>query len=483
MAVASVHWEGFSREALRGLNDEVARAQAGAAQHAAVARLSHAALAGAAVADLMHDAVQAIAGCVPGSEVAVVAAADGGDDAFSIPLDEGHVLVVRTPAPLEEDERAFVESVATVLVAATAREQARRYEALAAAGQLAAGVAHDVTNIVTVIKLYAQLLESESELDGQAKERLHIIRTQAERAVSLGWQVMEAAQRQPLELADVDLVPFVNEFGRVIGGLLPAGVVLIVESDGPSHVVRADVTRLQQVLTNLAANAGQALTGGGGTLAIRVAADGAGWARIDVADTGDGIPADVLPRVFEPFFSTKPAGKGSGLGLPQVQALVAQHGGHVTIRSVPREGTVVSVWLPEVEGAGAPLQDAEGPAGQTAGTGQLVLVVEDDPVLRAALVDVLGSLGYRSEVVGDGDDALAWLHRPGAHADAVLSDVAMAGLGGEGLARRMAVSWPEVPVILTTSAPGDGTVAGAVFRLAKPFSIEQLARALGAALA
>ena len=364
-------------------------------------------------------------------------------------------------------------------------EPVRSYEALAAAGQLAAGVAHDVNNIVTVIKLYAELLESESELGPRAREQLHAIRTQAERAVSLAWQVLDTAHRQPPQLDDLDLVPFLDEFGEVIGPLLAPGVVLVVRSEGPSHVVRADATRLQQVMTNLVANAAQAL-GGGGDLTVSVHGEQE-WTRIDVADTGVGMAPEVLARVFEPFFSTKPAGKGTGLGLTQVHALVAEHGGHVTIRSGPGEGTVVSVWLPGAGGGAHPHGRAGRRAAVRRGNGELVLVVGDDPVLRAALVETLASLGYRPQAVADGDDALDWLGRSGVRTDAVVSDVAMAGLGGEGLARRMAVAYPEMPIVLTTAAPWvsagpERPARGRVFRLPKPFSVEQLARVLRAAL-
>jgi CheY-like chemotaxis protein len=211
------------------------------------------------------------------------------------------------------------------------------------------------------------------------------------------------------------------------------------------------------------------------------------WVRIDVADTGDGISPSVLPHVFEPFFSTKSPGRGSGLGLSQVRSLVAQHGGDVDIHSALGSGTVVSVWLPAARAT-----PRLGPGGRGVvaprGSGQLVLVVEDEPDLRDLLVDTLTTLGYRAEAVADGDAALRWLRRRGHCADVILSEVAMAGLGGEGLARRVHGAWPHLPVILTTSqavaptAPGLSLRAGDVSRLRKPFSTEQLAAAIARAL-
>ena len=472
----------------------------------AVARLSRAMLAGAPVPELERAGLRAITQAIPGAEAAVDPGAPvsvGDPLAAVVPLGTGDgaaapVLVVRAPGPLTADERAFAESVGAILASGMARarvaeleERARRWEALAATGQLAAGVAHDVNNVVTVIKLYAELMESESVLDQAARDRLHAIRTQADRAVSLAWQVLDTAHRQPLQLDDLDLVPFLHDFTGVVGGLLPEGVHLSLRCARPTLVVRADPTRLQQVMTNLVANAGQALAGGG-TLTIEVAPvedRGRAWTRIDVADTGPGIPPDVLPRVFEPFFTTKAAGKGSGLGLPQVQALAGAHGGHVTIRSAVGEGTVVSVWLPGA--AAGEDRTAGGPAGPERlprGAGQLVLVVEDDPVLREALTDVLAAIGYRCEAVADGEDALAWLAGSGRVPAVVVSDVAMPGLGGEGLARRMAEGWPHVPVLLTAPGPsvppsppnGQGR---RLTRLTKPFSIEQLADALATAQA
>jgi len=402
------------------------------------------------------------------------------------------VRVAPSP-PYSQEERRFLAGLADV--AALAVENARlaagrhRLERLAAAGQLAAGVAHDLNNVVTVVKVYAELLAAGSPLDDVGRDRLDAIRTQADRAVSLAWQVLDTARRQPPELVDVRVVPFVAEFADVVRRLLPAGVSLDVRAGGADQVVRADPSRLHQILTNLVANAVQAVADEGRVTIGVSSSDGPGGGdlgpalvRIDVADTGPGIAPDVLPRVFEPFFSTKPPGRGSGLGLTQVRALVAEHGGHAAITSTPGDGTVVSLWLPAAGSTAhpdEPLRVDERLAGRR-GVGEPVLVVEDDAGLREALVDALTSLGYRPDAVDDGEEALAWVDAHGGRVWAVVSERAMAGLGGEGLARRMAVAWPDVPVILTTSAlcpppaePG--------LRLPKPFSVEQLARVLAAA--
>jgi signal transduction histidine kinase len=403
-----------------------------------------------------------------------------------------------------DGQRPRAEEVAAVVALAVAAAAATRprgpnHERLAALGQMAAGLAHDVNNAVSAIKLYAELLDTESALDGPAREHLHAIRVQADRAIALAWETLSASHRRDRDLDDLDLVAFVEEFADLTRPLFPTGVRITVEQDAPAHLILGEPAMLQQILTNVAANARQAI-GETGSLTLRVAGvdvrpgeeplDGmvpGAWVRLDVADSGCGIPPEVLDRVFEPFFSTKPAGRGTGLGLTQVLALVTEHDGHVSIASAPGEGTTVSLWFPADTPAhthprsARPDDDQQEPE---PGRDEVVLVVEDDADLRAALADVLRSLGYQARAVADGEQALEVLERT--TVDAVVSDVSMPGLGGEGLARRIAERWPGIPVILTSAhpqaraaAPGGASRA---IRLRKPFSSRQVARALRAVL-
>lgn len=258
-----------------------------------------------------------------------------------------------------DDEVNFLQSVANVLAVAMVRlrgeelrERAAAQDRLAAVGRLAAGVAHDFNNIVTVISVCAQLLEAQAGLDAAGREQVAHIRREAETAAGLVWQVLDFAQRGAIERAPVDVDRLLAECLPVLRRTVPPQIAVTVASDGHRHHVSGDAGRLEQVLSNLVNNAADAIPVTG-RIELSVARREVGpdmapgpWVCIAVRDDGGGIPADVLPRIFEPFFSTKPTGRGTGLGLAQVYGLVAQHGGHVRASSVVGEGTTVEVWLP-----------------------------------------------------------------------------------------------------------------------------------------
>ncbi len=272
------------------------------------------------------------------------------------------VLEVHTTAGrrLSMGDVNFVHAVAASLGRTIERSERDQYQRLAAVGQIAAGVAHDFNNVVAAISLYADLLQSQPSLDDAGREQLGVIRQQAERATAMVWQVLDSARRRALDVVDVDLAAFLAELRRLLRRLLSSEVTIGVEDDGSGpFLVRADPTLLQQIFMNLAINANDAIVGPGEvhfrlfhdettsargvTSSIPVHRP---WVRVEVADTGEGIPAGVLNRVFEPFFTTKAAGHGTGLGLPLVRSMVAEQKGHIDINSSEATGTTVRIWLP-----------------------------------------------------------------------------------------------------------------------------------------
>ncbi|MCX6029381.1 MAG: PAS domain S-box protein, partial [Chloroflexi bacterium] len=288
-----------------------------------------------------------------------------------------------------------------------AQQQALQGERLAAVGQLAAGIAHDFNNLLAVIALDTRLALTAPGLTVGVRARLATISGQALRAADLVRQILDFSRHAVLERRPVALRPFLAEQIALLARTLPENIALELAGADDDCTVSADPSRLQQAVMNLAVNARDAMPEGGRlrfTLA-RVpalpsdlqpaAAEAAAWVRLTVADSGTGIPPEVLPRIFEPFFTTKEPGKGSGLGLAQIHGIVKQHGGEISVSTQADVGTTFTLYLPALAEAAAdePVVVAdEAPAA----AGQTILIVEDDPTLRDALVDTVDLLGYRT---------------------------------------------------------------------------------------
>ena len=338
-------------------------------------------------------------------------------------------------------------------------------ERLAAIGQLAAGIAHDFNNLLGAVVLYADLLREEPGLSEKGRERLEIIQKQVRRAASLTEQILDFSRRSLLRPQPLDLGELVEETVRMLERTLGEQVQLEVVVGEGAWPVEADPARLQQALTNLALNARDAMPEGG-RLTIRlerlVVREGetppfrdmpaGAWACLTVADTGAGIPPDVLPRIFEPFFTTKPPGQGTGLGLAQVYGIVKQHGGYIDVQTRVGEGTVFLIYLPlrRVEGeAGGLIRHEEVAPGQ----GETVLVVEDDPAVRQALVEVLTAHNYRVLAASGGEEALALVAQDPGGVDLVVTDLVMPGMSGLALCRELRARAPALPLVALTGYP------------------------------
>jgi CheY-like chemotaxis protein len=235
-------------------------------------------------------------------------------------------------------------------------------------------------------------------------------------------------------------------------------------------------------LLNAAINARDAMPGGGRLTLSTHNAEAAGEVCIGIADTGEGMPPDVLSRAFEPFFTTKSVGKGTGLGLSQIHGFAAQTGGRAEIESRAGDGTTVRIFLPRSGKALAP--PAESREEATGVEGKAILLVEDNDLVRTFAEGVLTDIGYEVTSVGSADEALARLADPEAKVDLLLSDIVMPGMSGIELARRVHASHPGLPVLLASGFSDDLTKgAASEFRVvAKPYGPAVLAEAVAAAL-
>jgi two-component system, cell cycle sensor histidine kinase and response regulator CckA len=370
------------------------------------------------------------------------------------------------------------------------REELHHAQKLEALGRLAGGVAHDFNNMLTAIKGYSELLlaglEPESGLRGDV-EQIH--RT-AEQASTLPRQLLAFSRKQVLEPTLLDLDRVVAEASDLVRPLVGETIELVTSGAGRSASVLADPGQIEQVLLNLALNARDAMPNRGTiTIATRIEdvteeraaeADVAprSYAVISVADTGHGMDAETRAQAFEPFFTTKAPEQGSGLGLSTVYGIVRQSGGFVSVESDPGKGSTFEVYLPCTQSAASDKR-RRAPTVPSARNGRpgMVLLVEDQEIVRDVAVKALERFGYSVATATCGDEALAVLHQASAEIDAVVTDLVMPGMDGRELADRIVALSPGMPVVLMSGyadePPGDGTGSCVAF-LHKPFSLSDL---------
>jgi PAS domain S-box-containing protein len=387
-------------------------------------------------------------------------------------------------------EQRVEAEVAERAKAEAALRQAQKMEAI---GQLTGGVAHDLNNLLTVIRSSTDLLRR-PDLPEERRRYVDAIAATVDRAAKITGQLLAFARRQALK-------PEVFEVAARVGAVADllrtvAGPRVRIEARAPRGrcFAEADASQFETALVNMAANARDAM-GGEGTLTVRVegvagmppirghgGAPG-GFVAVSVSDTGSGIPPDELPRVFEPFFTTKEVGKGTGLGLSQVYGLAKQSGGDVAVESQVGRGTTFTLYLPRVEGegtGGAAVEDATAPRPAPGGGGRRVLVVEDNAEVGAFSTQVLQDLGYETIWASSGAEALALLEDGPARFDVVFSDVVMPGMGGVELGREIRRRHPGLPVVLTSGYSHVLAEEGrhAFELLHKPYAAEELSRVL-----
>ncbi len=368
-------------------------------------------------------------------------------------------------------------------------------------GRLAGGVAHDFNNLLTVILGYSELVLGGLPPESPHRTSVTEIRRAGERAASLTRQLLAFSRRQVLELKALDLNRVVGEMERMIRRLIGEDVRFETTLAPGLRAIRADPGQVEQVVLNLVVNARDAMPEGG-TLALRTEAaataegeeDGFGgvlragsWVSLSVSDTGVGMDEPTRRRILEPFFTTKSAGKGTGLGLATVHSIVHQSGGQIAVRSEPGRGTSFRVLLPPTDevpaGAEPPPPAAAAPA---AG---LVLLVEDDPAIRELVAESLRSAGYRVRAAVSAETALALLpEEPREPIALLLTDLVLQGMNGFELARRFRLQRPGVPVLGMTGYIDRGSLEGPLRAamdgiLRKPFSPDVLLRRVAEVLA
>jgi two-component system cell cycle sensor histidine kinase/response regulator CckA len=378
--------------------------------------------------------------------------------------DEG-ILVTAAVRDISErlEAQAERERLKTQAERARLERQLQQSQRLESLGQLAGGVAHDFNNLLGVISSYADFVAEQVEavpLEGWDTVRSDIaqVRRAAERAAELTHQLLTFARGEMVQPRVLDLNEMVASVEQLLRRTLGEHVELIAVLASDLNLVLADPGQIEQVLVNLAVNARDAMPGGG-TLTIETAntyvdeAYVAGradlspgrYVTIKVSDTGTGMPAEVADRVFEPFFSTKPPGEGTGLGLATVYGIITQAGGTVRLYSEPGLGSSFVVFLPVTDQS--PASSEHRPAVPERGRGERVLIVEDEPALREVTRRILGRNGYEVLVAGNGREAIDIAAGCPEHLDVLLTDVVMPGMQGSEVADRVRAVQPGVRVL------------------------------------
>ncbi|HEY2704490.1 MAG TPA: ATP-binding protein [Candidatus Dormibacteraeota bacterium] len=370
--------------------------------------------------------------------------------------------------------------------------QSQRLESL---GQLAGGVAHDFNNILAVILIYTAMVAEEvsraTALPGgdrwePVRADIAQIQKAAERATALTHQLLAFGRREVVRPRVMSLNQVVAGVEEMLRRTLGEHVELEVVLAPDLARIMADPGQIEQVLVNVALNARDAMAGGGrltidtANVSVRMGdhmaplQEPGDYARLRVSDTGAGMTADVLEHAFEPFYTTKPKGEGSGLGLATVYGIVTQAEGTVRIYSEPGIGTTFSAMFPATEAIAASPELASAAPAQTAG-GETVLVVEDEEAMREVTRRILARNGYQVITARGGEDALAIVRAHDGRIDLLLTDVVMPQMLGKEVAERVAALLPGLRVLYMSGyahpvLTSQGTLAEGVTLLEKPFS-------------
>jgi len=375
----------------------------------------------------------------PNQELVVRAALFGESNRF-----EGAVVVVEDVTDRERARREHEEM----------EQQLASAQRLESIGNLAGGIAHDFNNMLQAIRANLELAEIFIKKGKDVWPNIERALAAADRASALTRQLLAFARRQPARFDRVDLVGTLRSEMALVERLLPEDIHLIFDPRTNNAWVRGDHAQLEQVVLNLVVNARDAMPSGG-ELRIEIETHGfgdgnGGLVRIVVSDEGSGVDPSIRDRIFEPFFTTKPTGRGTGLGLAVVYGIVKAHGGSVYVE--PRSGggarfIVELPWLhqPECE------VDASEPEGDAPeGHGERILLVEDDPLVRAAVRDLLAASSFEVTVASNGADAVAAFRDADGEYDVVILDVVMPIMGGREAYERLRQLDPDVAVIFAT---------------------------------
>ena len=403
----------------------------------------------------------------------------------------GASLESQVAARTEELARANERLTAEAVERERMEQDLRQSQKMEAVGQLTGGIAHDFNNLLTGIVGSLDLMRMRIAR-GRTEDLDRYIRnamTSAQRAASLTHRLLAFARRQPLDPRPTDVNLLIAGMEDLLRRTITEAIRLAIDPAPDIWATLCDPHQLENAILNLVINARDAMPDGG-ILTIAtvntVVAEGGSTDRgavhdcvqIRVTDTGTGMAPDVMARAFDPFFTTKPIGQGTGLGLSMIYGFARQSEGQATIESEVGRGTTVNLYLPRHHGRAQDEDADEGLAAPRLGSGESVLVVEDEAVVRTLIVEVLHDLGYRTLEAADGPSGLRLL-QSSEQIDLLVTDVGLPGMNGRQLADQARVARRDLKVLFITgyaetAAMSSGFLEPGMAMITKPFSTEVL---------
>ena len=397
-------------------------------------------------------------------------------------------LESQVAARTEELARANARLEAAAADRERVEQDLRQSQKMEAVGQLTGGIAHDFNNLLTGITGSLDLMRMRIA-KGRTEDLDRYIRNamgSAQRAAALTHRLLAFARRQPLDPRPTDANALLSGMEDLLRRTISEAIRLEIRRASDLWATLCDPHQLENAVLNLAINARDAMPDGG-TLLIETANEtatlaGAGTARrfvcLRVSDTGTGMTPEVMARAFDPFFTTKPLGQGTGLGLSMIYGFTRQSEGEARIASQPGRGTTISLYLPRHDGD-AEVESVEAEtAALTAAAGESVLVIEDEPVVRDLIVEVLYDLGYRVLQARDGPEGLSVL-RASERVDLLVTDVGLPGMNGRQVADAARVTRPDLKVLFITgyaenTVMAEGYLDTGMAMMTKPFDTAAL---------
>lgn len=418
-----------------------------------------------------------------------------GVDAVPPRGNEISTLVRATDVMLETIKDHLSERTRAEMALRKSEDHLRQSQKMEAVGKLAGGVAHDFNNLLSVITGYTELLLFKLDGKNPARRELEEIHRAGERAAALTGQLLAFSRRQVLQPKPLQLPEVVENIGKMLMRLIGEDIEFVTEASPDPWTVRADPSQVEQILMNLVVNARDAMPRGGklvistGTLTLaspfverELTIPPGRYATLKVVDDGCGMDEAVLSRIFEPFYTTKETGKGTGLGMATVYGIVKQSDGYIRVQSAPGGGTSVTVYLPEdVSEACEAKGESRSPMSGELNGKETILLVEDEEMVRELAVESLQRCGYVILQAPNGDEALSICESYMGKIDLLITDLVMPGMNGIELSRKFRDSHPGVPVLFMSGYAEDaledlGHMADRQSFLQKPITPTRLSR-------